>query len=135
MDILPPSNLVYGGNLTYRIIGLAMGVHRRLGSGLLESVYDTCLCYELNRNDIAFQRQVPLSVVYDEVCLQSACIADIIVADKVVLELKAVEALLPVHQAQLLNYMRLSSCRIGLLINFNTVSLTRSSVLDFTLTH
>ena len=124
MDILPPSKLVHGGDLTYRIIGLAMSVHRRLGPGLLESVYETCLCYELNRNNIPFQRQVPLSVMYDEVCLQSAYIADVIVADEVILKLKAVEGFLPVHQAQLLTYMRLSSCRIGLLINFNTASLT-----------
>ena len=118
------SDLAHGGDLTYRIIGLAMRVHRRLGPGLLENVYETCLCYELKQEKIRFLRQVNLPVVYDEVYLECAYVADIIVADQVILEIKSVEAVLPVHQAQLLTYLKLARCRIGLLINFNTISLT-----------
>ena len=120
-----PPGLVHGGDLTYRIIGLAMRVHRHLGPGLLESVYETCLAFELERNNVPFRRQVTLPVVYDAVYLDFAYVADIIVADKVVLEIKSVECLLPVHQAQLLTYMRLAPCRIGLLLNFNTTSLLK----------
>ena len=118
------SDLAHGSDLTYRIIGLAMRVHRRLGPGLLENVYETCLCYELKQEKIRFLRQINPPVVYDEVYLECAYVADIIVADQVILEIKSVEAVLPVHQAQLLTYLKLARCRIGLLINFNTISLT-----------
>jgi GxxExxY protein len=111
-------------DLTHRIIGLAMRVHRRLGPGLLESVYERCLCHELGKEGIAFQRQVPLPVPYDDILLDCGYIADIIVDGQVILELKAVERTQPLHEAQLLTYLRLSPCRVGLLINFNTVSLT-----------
>jgi GxxExxY protein len=114
-----------GSELTYRIIGLAMRVHRRLGPGLLESIYEKCLCYELARAELQFQRQVPLPVHYDDTVLDTGYIADIIVANQVILELKAVERILPIHEVQLLTYLRITECRIGLLINFNTVSLTR----------
>jgi GxxExxY protein len=114
----------HSSDLTHRIIGLAMRVHRRLGPGLLESVYERCLCHELDKSGIAFQRQVSLPVLYDDVLLDCGYIADIIVDSQVILELKAVERALPLHKAQLLTYLRLSPCRIGLLINFNTVSLT-----------
>jgi GxxExxY protein len=110
--------------LTYRIIGLAMRVHRRLGPGLLESIYEKCLCYELVRAEIPFQRQVPLSVHYDDALLDCGYVADIIVDNRVILELKSVERLLWLHEVQLLTYLRLTECRAGLLINFNTVSLT-----------
>jgi GxxExxY protein len=110
--------------LTYRIIGLAMRVHRLLGPGLLESVYEKCLCYELARAKMPFRRQVPLPVHYDDAILDTGFIADIIVDDQVILELKAVEHILPIHEAQLLTYLRITECRIGLMINFNTVSLT-----------
>ena len=124
MDIDPSTGLVHGGDLTYRIIGLAMRVHRRLGPGLLESVYETCLCHELKRDNLPFRRQVPVPVRYDDVYLDSAYVADVIVAEQVILEIKSVEALLPVHQAQLLTYLRLTTCSIGLLLNFNTVTMT-----------
>ncbi len=112
------------GKLTYRIIGLAMRVHRHLGPGLLESIYEKCLCYELTRAELQFQHQVPLPVHYDDAVLDTGYIADIIVANQVILELKAVERILPIHEVQLLTYLRITECRIGLLINFNTVSLT-----------
>lgn len=110
--------------VTYRIIGLAMRVHRRLGPGLLEGVYETCLCYELTQAEMPFQRQARVPVHYGDAVLDCGYVAEIIVADQVLLELTAVDRLLPVHQAQLLTYLRLTGCRAGLLINFNTVSLT-----------
>ena len=119
------AGLTHGGDTTQTIIGLAMRVHRRLGPGLLESAYEAWLCHELCRADAPFRRQVPLRVHYDGVELDCGYVADIIVRDEVfLLELNSVERLLPLFQAQLLTYMRLAGCRIGLLINFNTVSLT-----------
>jgi GxxExxY protein len=117
-------HLAHGGNLTYRIIGLAMCVHRELGPGLLESVYHKCLCYELGGAGIPFRSKVPLPVRYRDALLDGGYIADVIVGDQVILELKSVERILPLHDAQLLTYLRLAELRIGLLINFNTVSLT-----------
>jgi len=116
--------LAHGSDLTHTIIGLAMRVHRRLGPGLLESVYEKCLCHELGKAGIRFQRQAPLPVRYDHALLDCGYVCDIIVDDQVILELKSVEHTLALHEAQLLTYLRLSPCRIGLLINFNTVSLT-----------
>jgi GxxExxY protein len=112
------------GDLTYRIIGLAMRVHSRLGPGLLESVYHRCLCHELSRADIPFEQQVRLPIRYDGVEIDAGYVVDIVVQGEVILELKAVENLHPLHEAQSLTYLRLSTCRIGLLINFNTAPLT-----------
>jgi GxxExxY protein len=112
------------GDLTYRIIGLAMRVHSRLGPGLLESAYHRCLCHELSQADLKFDQQVRLPIHYDGIEIESGYLADIIVRGEVILELKTVEQFHPLHEAQLLTYLRLSSCRVGLLINFNTVSLT-----------
>jgi GxxExxY protein len=114
----------HGSDPRHKIIGLAMRVHRRLGPGLLESVYELCLCHEIDRAAIPFRRQVALPVSYDEVLLDCGYVADIIVDNQVTLELKPAERILPLHEAQLLTYLRLSSCHVGLLINFNTVSLT-----------
>jgi GxxExxY protein len=116
--------LTHGSDLTHKIIGLAMRVHRRLGPGLLESVYELCLCHEIDHAAIPFSRQVALPVRYDEVLLDCGYVADIIVDNQVILELKSVERILPLHEAQLLTYLRLSCCHVGLLINFNAVSLT-----------
>ena len=118
------TDLAHGSDITHQIIGLAMRVHRRLGPGLLESVYEACLCHELRRSETPFERQVRLPVRYDDARLDCGYVADIIVCRAVLLELKSVERLLPLHEAQLLTYLRLTTCRIGLLINFNTVSLT-----------
>ena len=108
---------------TNQIIGLAIKVHKKLGPGLLESVYESCLCWELAHEGLAFRRQVPLSVIYEDLRLDNAYAADIIVEQSVVLELKSVERLLPVHEAQILTYLRLSGCKIALLMNFNSVML------------
>jgi GxxExxY protein len=118
------AGLTHGGDLTHTIIGSAMRVHRRLGPGLLESVYEKCLCHEFTRAGTQFRRQVPLPILYDDVQIDCGYLADIIVDDEVILELKSVERMLPLYEAQLLTYLRLSGCPIGLLINFNTVSLT-----------
>ena len=109
--------------LTERIIGCGMAVHRALGPGLLESAYEECLCYELKANGIAFEHQVPLPVVYRGVEIDCAYRMDIVVENRVVLELKAVDALLPIHEAQLLTYLKLSGYKTGLLINFHVAVL------------
>jgi GxxExxY protein len=109
--------------LTQQIIGLAMRVHTRLGPGLLETAYERCLCHEFDQNAVPYARQVELPMDYDGVRLDCGYRADIIVASEVILELKSVERILPLHEAQLLTYLRLSHCRIGLLLNFNVVSL------------
>ncbi len=109
--------------LTQRIIGLAMRVHTRLGPGLLESAYERCLCHEFDRNALAYARQVDLPLEYDGVRLDCGYRADVIVGNEVILELKSIEQILPVHEAQLLTYLRLIRCRVGLLLNFNVTSL------------
>ena len=105
--------------LTRLIIGAAIEVHRVLGPGLLESVYEECLCYELSLRGLRFNRQVPLPVVYKEIKLDCGFRMDVVVEDAVILELKSVEAIAPIHEAQLLTYLKLSGKRVGLMINFN----------------
>jgi GxxExxY protein len=106
--------------LTDRIIGFAIEVHRHLGPGLLESAYEECLCFELNQIGIDFKRQVPLPVVYKSVRLDCGYRIDIVVEGRLILELKAIERLMAIHEAQVLTYMRLSGIHTGLLLNFNT---------------
>ena len=115
--------LVNGADVTDQVIGLAMRVHTRLGPGLLENAYELCLCHELMRNGVAFRRQVEVPIEYDDIGIDCGYRADVIVADTVILEIKSVERLLPLHEAQLLTYLRIGRYRLGLLINFNTVSL------------
>jgi len=109
--------------LTEKVIGAAIEVHRRLGPGLLESAYEACLAYELKERGIPFERQVELPVKYKEVEIDCGYRIDILVDKTLVLELKAVEGVLPIHRAQILTYMRLSRCKYGLLINFNVMLL------------
>ena len=104
---------------TSLIIGAAIEVHRNLGPGLLESAYEECLCHELHLRGLDFKRQVPLPLLYKGLKLDCGYKIDLIVRDEVILELKAVEKLLPIHEAQLLTYLRLTGKRVGLLINFN----------------
>jgi GxxExxY protein len=115
--------LVHGSDLTRQIIALAMRVHTRLGPGLLENAYERCLCHEFERHAVPYARQVDLSIDYDGLHLDCGYRADIVVADAVIVEIKSVDRFLPVHEAQLLTYLRISNYRIGLLINFNTISL------------
>jgi GxxExxY protein len=100
-----------------------MEVHRALGPGLLESVYQACLCHELKLRGITFHQEVDLPVAYKGVKLDCGYRVDLIAADKVVVELKSVQEILPVHEAQLLTYLRLTGLRIGLLVNFNVAVL------------
>ncbi len=109
--------------LTGHVIGLAIEVHRVLGPGLLESAYEECLCYEFAQNGIAFRRQVPLPVTYKEVRLDCGYRMDVVVEESAVVELKTVERILPVHEAQLITYLKLSGLRRGLLLNFNSAVL------------
>jgi len=116
------------GSLTKEIIGAAIEVHSHLGPGLLESAYEICLCHELSQRGLAFVRQVDLPVSYKGVSLGSGYKLDLLVKDKVVLELKAVEAILPVHEAQLLTYLKLSGKRVGFLMNFHVSRMTSGIV-------
>jgi GxxExxY protein len=106
-----------------RVIGCAIAVHRDLGPGLLESAYETCLCFELGRAGIAFERQVPVPVVYQGERLDAGFRADVIVENALLIEVKAVQAIAAVHEAQILTYLRLGGYPVGLLLNFNTVRL------------
>lgn len=105
--------------LTRKIIGAAIEVHRRLGPGLLESTYEICLCYELNLLGLRVKRQVPVPIFYRDKKLDSGYRIDMIVEDEVILEIKSVANLLPVHEAQLLSYLKHNGGGRGLLINFN----------------
>jgi GxxExxY protein len=104
---------------TEAIIGSAIEVHRSLGPGLLETIYEECLCRELALRQIPFERQRPLPVEYKGLRLDCGHRLDLLVDDQVVVEIKAVESLLPVHEAQLLTYLKLGGWKVGLLINFN----------------
>ncbi|HEY2681417.1 MAG TPA: GxxExxY protein [Candidatus Udaeobacter sp.] len=105
--------------LTEAIIGAAMEVHRTLGPGLLESTYELCLCRELSIRGISFERQVPIAVEYKAVKLDCGYRADIVVDGMILVEIKAIDSLLRIHDAQLLSYLKLGGWKIGLLINFN----------------
>ena len=115
--------LSHGDTLSNRVIGLAIDVHRQLGPGLLESAYEECLCFEFRQNGIAFARQVPLPVVYKDVKLECGYRLDILVENELIVEVKAVERLMPIHEAQMLTYLRLSGHKVGLLMNFHSVVL------------
>lgn len=105
--------------LSNQVIGAAIEVHRHLGPGLLESAYEECLCHELSLRKVPHARQVPLPVEYKGIKLECGYRLDVLVDSLVILELKAVEQLDPIHEAQLLTYLRLSKLWLGLLINFN----------------
>jgi GxxExxY protein len=112
-----------GGEVTRKVIGAAIEVHRELGPGLLESTYSVCLASELRQRGIPFAREVKLPVVYKGTELDCAYVMDLVVADQLVVELKAVEQIIPVHEAQVLTYLRLSGYQLGLRINFHSVLL------------
>jgi GxxExxY protein len=109
--------------LTDRVIGLAIEVHRHLGSGLLESAYEECLCYELATHDIEFARQVALPIVYKGMALECGYRMDLVISRCLVIEIKAIDRLIPIHDAQLLTYLRLGGYRIGLLMTFHAILL------------
>lgn len=105
--------------ITENIIGASIEVHRALGPGLLESAYEECLCYELANRNFHFERQYSLPIKYKDVCIDCGYRIDLLIEDQVVVELKAIERLLPLHDAQLLSYMKSGKWEVGLLINFN----------------
>ena len=120
--------------ITDIIIGAAIEVHRHLGAGLLESVYEECLCHELKSRGLRFNQQYPVSVFYKNVALDAGYKLDLYVENAVVVELKTVEKLLPIHDAQLLTYMKLVDSAVGLLINFNVPCLRQGikrKVIDY----
>ena len=105
--------------ITAPLIGAAIEVHRSLGPGLLESVYEKCLCYELQNQGVTFVRQAAIPILYKGTALDCELVVDILVPGRLIVELKSVEKVLPIHEAQLLTYMKLAGIRTGLLINFN----------------
>ncbi|MDP1746976.1 MAG: GxxExxY protein [Bacteroidota bacterium] len=111
--------------LTEIIIGCAIKVHKVLGPGLLESAYEECLFYELKKTGLVIEKQKPLPLIYEEVKLDCGYRSDIIVENKVVIEVKSVDGLSDIHLAQTLTYLKLAKCKVGLLINFNVLKLTQ----------
>jgi GxxExxY protein len=114
------------------VIGCAIEVHRNLGPGLMESTYRQCLACELSHAEIAFQMEVPLPVRYKDILLDCGYRIDLLIIDDLIVEIKSVEALLPIHQAQILTYMRLARVPLGLLVNFNVTKL-QSGIRRFVL--
>jgi len=117
-------------DLTQKIIGAAIEVHRVLGPGLLESAYERCLVYELEKLGLRVETQKSLPIVYKEIDIEAGYRIDVLVEGQVVIELKAVERFTDVHEAQILTYLKLSGCKVGLLINFN-VKLLKNGVRRF----
>ncbi len=111
--------------LSNKVLGCAIEVHRELGPGLLESTYEQCLAYELSRAKIPFKVQVNLPVDYKEIRLDCGYRIDLLADDRLIIELKSVDQLLPIHEAQILTYMKLAGIKVGLLINFNVTRLTK----------
>ena len=114
--------------LSYEIMGCAIEVHKELGPGLLESIYEKCLTYELRNKGYKVGNQVTVPIIYKEISLVSNVRLDLLVNDTIVVEIKSVQHLLPVHQAQLLTYMRLLEKPQGILLNFNSYNITKSSI-------
>jgi GxxExxY protein len=115
--------------LTEQVIGAAIEVHRELGPSLMESAYEECLCHELHLRGLKFERQKPLPVRYKGVGLDCGYRIDLVVEDALILELKCVEHILPVHEAQLPTYLKLTGKRVGLILNFNVSVLTRGGIV------
>ena len=122
MDKDPLNNVTSGG------IGAAIDAHRALGLELLESAYEACLAYELIQREMKVEQQKPLPLIYRDVQLDCGYRIDLLVDDAVTLEIKSVDSLAPIHQAQLLSYLKISGCEVGLLINFNVKLLKQAIV-------
>jgi len=106
--------------LSFKIIGIALELHKNIGPGLLESTYENALAYDLRENGLLVQQQVPMPFIYKEVKMDIGYRLDLLVENKLIIEIKSVENLAPVHYAQLLTYLKLSDLKLGLLINFNS---------------
>jgi GxxExxY protein len=120
-------------DLTGITIGAAIEVHRCLGPGLLDSAYETCLEYELTLRGLHVERQKPLPIVYKEMVLDHGYRIDLLIENMLIVELESVEQLTDVHQAQILSYLRLSGCKIGLLLNFNVALLKNGGIKRYVL--
>jgi GxxExxY protein len=120
---MQPKRQLYQQELTGQIIGAAIEVHRQLGPGLLESTYQACLCHELELRRISFECQKPLPLEYKGIRLECGYRIDLLVAGSVIVEIKSIEALAPIHEAQLLTYLKLTGVKVGFLINFKVVVL------------
>jgi GxxExxY protein len=125
MNLAPQSTQSYAElkQLSQGILDAAFRVHTALGPGLLESAYEHCLCYELHKNGLCATNQVQLPVIYDGVKIDAGYRIDILVENRIIIEVKAVDRLLSIHDAQLLTYLKLANTHVGLLINFNVKSL------------
>lgn len=110
---------MFNEDITKEVIGCAIEVHRELGPGLLESAYEACLCFVLNEHKISVKRQVPIPLTFHGMKLNCGYRADLIIENKVILEIKAIEAINDIHVAQLLTYLKLTKMKTGLIINFN----------------
>ena len=116
---------MHENEITEKIIGCAINVHKNLGPGLLESAYQECLYYELKKNGLSVEKEKPLPLIYEEVKLDCGYRLDLLVENKVIVEIKSVEALNDIHLAQVLTYLKLNNSKIGLLINFNVLQLIK----------
>ncbi len=123
---------MFENEITSQVINAAIKVHRSLGPGLLESAYEKCLYYELSKSNLKVEMQKPMPLVYDNVRLDAGYRIDLLIEDMVIIELKAVESVHNIHHAQVLTYMKLSGCRVGLIINFN-VPLLKNGIKRFIL--
>ena len=110
-------------DLSKQLIGYCIKIHKQLGVGLFESIYEEALSYELNKNEISFQRQIEIPVIYENKQLGIGFKADFIIEEKIILELKSVEKIAPIHKKQLLTYLKITGIQLGLLINFNEILL------------
>jgi len=117
---LKNKNPMTENELSKIIVDCCFRIHKKLGPGLLESVYEEILAYELRKQNITFKRQLGIPVIYDDLVMDIGFRADIIVEDKVIVEIKSVELIAPVHQKQLITYLRLTNLKLGLLVNFNS---------------
>ena len=123
---------LYQSELSGEVIGAAVEVHRELGPGLLESAYEECFCRELDLREMVFERQKPLPLAYKGISLDCGYRLDLLVEDRIIVEIKSVEALASIHEAQLLTYMKLARMKVGLLINFN-VPVLKNGIKRFVL--
>ncbi|HRQ61820.1 MAG TPA: GxxExxY protein [Alphaproteobacteria bacterium] len=117
--------------LTQTLIGCFIRVHSAIGPGLLEGVYEECLCHVLKMEEISFERQKQVPIFFEDIKLESPLRLDLLIEDKIILELKSVETVLPVHEAQIISYLRLAQKQIGFIVNFN-VPLMKSGIKRFT---
>ncbi|MCF8496544.1 MAG: GxxExxY protein [Alphaproteobacteria bacterium] len=114
----PPANRALN-DITGEIVDCSLKIHRKMGPGLYEKVYEDCMAYELSKRNIKFERQYPVTVAYEDLRIDNAFKIDLFVENQVIVELKSTDKILPIHESQIITYMRLSHIQTGLLINFN----------------